>query len=220
MKEIFRIFLVVFLEVFFLSYPFWAKFITDNPLIFPPEDKPLDWLMFGATYYGVAASFLMIFYTSLSLKQNRKQLDEMKRQWKEDHKPEIIAYLVGHEGFLHLCVKNISAVPVKNICIEVTHVSDKENFPLHPSIIEKINAATFSIEPSGCRYINTYVHIQTITTKEDYLGLKFTFNENNEYCVNLPFQVASFVTSDLDDRQFQNDIHQISRELQKLANKK
>ena len=50
--------------------------------------------------------------------------------------------------------------------------------------------------------------------------LSFTFNENNEYCVNLPFQVASFVTSDLDDRQFQNDIHQISRELQKLANKK
>ena len=58
-------------------------------------------------------------------------------------------------------------------------MSDKENFPLHPSIIEKINAATFSIEPSGCRYINTYVHIQTITTKEDYLGLKFTFNENS-----------------------------------------
>lgn len=83
MKEIFRIFLVVFLEVFFLSFPFWAKFITDNPLIFPPEDKPLDWLMFGATYYGVAASFLMIFYTSLSLKQNRKQLDEMKRNGKK-----------------------------------------------------------------------------------------------------------------------------------------
>ena len=121
MKEIFRIFLVVFLEVFFLSFPFWAKFITDNPLIFPPEDEPLDWLMFGATYYGVAASFLMIFYTSLSLKQNRKQLDEMKRQWKEDHKPEIIAYLVGHEGFLHLCVKNISAARERRSDIAVEY---------------------------------------------------------------------------------------------------
>lgn len=219
MKENIRLCIELCLLALFLSFPLWAKYITDNPLIFPPEDDPLDWLQFFATYLGAIASFGMIFYTARSLNNNKRQLAEMKRQWDEEHKPEIIAYMVAHENFLHLCIKNISAVPVKNIRISVTHISDREDFPFNKEIVGKINTAMFSIEPGGCRYINTYVFVNTNVTIEDYLGLRFTYNDEYEYCVDLPFQVATFVTSDLNEGQIRRDIHQIPIELNKIANK-
>lgn len=63
------------------------------------------WLSFWASYLAAIASFAMVFITWLTLKkskeqndailkQNEDQLKEMKRQWEEDHRPKIEAYLI------------------------------------------------------------------------------------------------------------------------------
>lgn len=219
MKKKFRFFLEFLIIIFWVSFPLWARYILNNPLIFPQDGNQIAWLQFCATYYGAIASFVMIYYTARTLKNNKEQLNEMKRQWQEEHRPEIIAYLVAHENFLHLCVKNISIITVKNIRISINHISDKKDFLFPKQAIENINNAIFSIEPSGCRYINTYVYANYNTTEDDYLGLRFTFDDNNEYNVNLPFKVASYVTDDLNEKKFSSDIHQISVELQKIERK-
>lgn len=66
---------------------------------------PSAWATFWATYLAAIASFAMVFITWLTLKknkeqndailqQNKDQLDEMKRQWEEEHRPKIEAYLI------------------------------------------------------------------------------------------------------------------------------
>lgn len=66
---------------------------------------PSAWATFWATYLAAIASFAMVFITWLTLKKNKEQndailqqnndqLNEMKRQWEEDHRPKIEAYLI------------------------------------------------------------------------------------------------------------------------------
>ena len=62
---------------------------------------PSAWTTFWATYLAAIGSFTMVFMTWLTIKQNNAilkqneiQLQEMKRQWEEDHRPKIEAYLI------------------------------------------------------------------------------------------------------------------------------
>jgi hypothetical protein len=197
----------------------WAKFITKNPTIFPPEDNPLDWLMFFAQYLCAIASFAMIVVTAASLKLNRDELNEMKRQWEEEHRPELIAHMVTHENNFYICIKNISNVPVKNIQMQVTHVPPQEKNPFSHAFLESVTDSTFSIEPKGVRYINTFVPSVINVLNEEYIGLKFTYDHDNEYGVDIPFQEANFLAENLEERSYRKDIHNISTEIQKLQRK-
>lgn len=222
MKKL-RPYIWAILGVLFLSFPMWAKFITKNPLIFPPEDNPLDWLIFFAQYLGAIASFVMIIVTATSLKLNRDELNEIKRQWAEEHKPELIAHMVTHENNFYICLKNISNVPVKNIQMQVTHIPPQEKNPFLNAFLESVTDSAFSIEPRGVRYINTYVPSAINVLKKEYIGLKFTFdngdNNDNAYCVDIPFHDANFLEESLEERSYRKDIHNISTEIQKLQRK-
>ena len=72
-------FIIVFLAI--LAIPIILNFVIQLPAIFPVVGEPVNWLMFWATYLGAATSFLMIVYTALTLKQNKEQLDELKRTY-------------------------------------------------------------------------------------------------------------------------------------------
>ena len=64
---------------------------------------PSAWATFWATYLAAIASFAMVFITWLTLKknkeqndailqQNKDQLNEMKRQWENEHRPYLEVY--------------------------------------------------------------------------------------------------------------------------------
>lgn len=64
---------------------------------------PSAWATFWATYLAAIASFAMVFITWLTLKKNKEQndailqqntdqLNEMKRQWENEHRPYLEVY--------------------------------------------------------------------------------------------------------------------------------
>lgn len=85
---------------------------------YPIAGKPVDWLHFWASYLGAIASFIMIVYTGMSLRQNRRQLDEMKRQWNEEHRARLIFSLVSKDGLIVLRISNVGKDAAYNIMLK------------------------------------------------------------------------------------------------------
>ena len=83
---------------------------------------PSAWATFWATYLSAIASFVMVFATWWTLKQNKDQLKEMKRQWEEDHRPKIEAYLIKGSaiaGKREIEFVNIGASPAEGFIFHI-----------------------------------------------------------------------------------------------------
>lgn len=62
----------------------------------------IDW-----TAISSIVSLIMVIATFVTLRVNSKQLKEIKRQWKEEHRPNLqISLVVKNEHFL-VCVSNV-----------------------------------------------------------------------------------------------------------------
>ena len=202
-----------------LIFPFLLNYLILQPALFPIVGEPENWLMFWPAYIGAFASAGMILFTYKTLKHNKEQLNELKRQWEEEHKPEIVAHLVGHNNYFYICVKNISKSSAKNIKMFITHEPIKDGIGFRNEFLNKISKMNFSLEPLGRRYINlNIVYLQHNKEYNDYIGLKFTFDPNNEYCVDLPFSDGSFIEDSLDEHKIHATIEKIPEELNKIAN--
>lgn len=200
-----------------LAFPILLNYLILQPAHFPVVGEPVNWLMFWPTYIGAFASIGMILFTYKTLKHNKEQLNEIKRQWEEEHKPEIVAYLVGHNNYFYLCVKNISKSSAKNIYI--THEPIETGIGFRNEFVDKINKMNFSLEPLGRRYINlNIVYLQHNKEYRDYIGLKFTYDTNNEYSVDLPFSDGSIIEDSLDEHKIHSAVEKIPTELNKIAN--
>jgi hypothetical protein len=216
----FRLYIEIVSFLFFATFPWWARFIVYNDLIIPQDNHQMEWLMFYTAYYGTLASVAMIYVTKRTLINNQKQLDEIKRQWKEEHKPEIIAYMTTHEIYFYICIKNTSRVPIHDIRVSVTHVPTKGIIPSKEYFLDKIDGASFAIEAGGIRYINTYAMTTSTPVQEDYLGLQFTYADDIIYKVDLPFKEGSIIKDRLNYKQVFSDIHNISTAIQQLDRKR
>jgi len=75
---------------------------------------PLDWVSVSSI-----ATMLMALATFFTLHQNRKQLNELKRQWKDMHDPKLIFSIISAEGMFHLKIKNIGQSVAFNIRFEI-----------------------------------------------------------------------------------------------------
>ncbi len=188
--------------------PFLINYFIQKPAQFDVVGEPVNWLMFGPTYISAAASFFMIYVTYLSLKQNKKQLDEMKRQWDDDHKKELVAYLVVHGDYFYLCIKNTSIVPIINIRASITHIPSGVHKP-YVEFLKNFDKSIFSIEAGGCRYINTYVVNSCPPTysddydADDYLGITLSFDKDKseenakKFLFNLSFNLGKILKDEL-----------------------
>ena len=212
-----QIILIILLIIILI--PVLINFGIQIPSFFPYIGTQENWLMFWPTYLSAAVSLLMVYATFRSLKHGEAQLNELKRQWYEEHKPEIVAYLVGHNNYFYICVKNISKSSVKNIRMFITHEPTKEGIGFRDEFVNKINKMNFSLEPQGRRYINlNIICLQHNKEYNDYIGLRFTYDENNEYSVDLPFSDGSFLEDSLNERKLHDVIEKIPEELNKIAN--
>lgn len=99
--------------------------IIDWPTINWPN---IDW-----TAISAIATLLMAIATFITLRHSRKQLEEMKRQWSEEHKPIIEAKLVRAPMNKHLgstCIQliNYGKGNAENIRISFTESINNEHF--------------------------------------------------------------------------------------------
>lgn len=207
---------LILLCVILIVLPIALNFIIQLPALFPIVGEPVNWLMFWATYLGAAASFVMIIYTGFTLKQNKEQLDELKRQWTEEHKPEIAAHFYGYDQFFYLRIKNVSKVTVSNISITITRDPQKEIIWHYDKWKKNIEDIHFSIEPNGYRDIEVMGSCHRGIKYDDYIGIQFDFNEKYKYSVNLSFDEATLLNPRLEEQALLDTISQIADKIDKI----
>lgn len=82
-------------------------------------EEPSKWLMFWATYLSSIASFAMVFITWKTLRQNKEQLDELKRQWAEQCKPLLSLTIENYGIHCYLKVRNVGiSYDIHNIMLD------------------------------------------------------------------------------------------------------
>lgn len=112
------------------------------------------WLSFWGTYIGSIGTILMVFITYKTLKQNNEQLDELKRQWEDEHRPRINISIAIYRKALFIKIKNIGVGNATNIKLSFNKdfimKLPKENYKELYTNVEK---RPFSIEPGGAKYI-------------------------------------------------------------------
>lgn len=171
--------------------PLLINFFIQIPAVFHIVGEPVNWLMFWPTYLGAIASSVMIFVTCLTLKQNKEQLQEMKRQWDEEHKPQLAAHIYGYGQLFYIRVKNISKVLVNNVSISFKHDPQNEFILNYDTWKQKLSNINFSIEPNDFLDIEVPASFYIGEIYTDFIGLSFSFNDSYQYNVNLYFAEAT-----------------------------
>lgn len=210
--------------IFIILIPIGINIIVGmkTPYNFPIVGGSKDWLMFWATYSSAVASFMMVWYTSKTLKQNDKQLEVIKKQWEAEHTPELFATLIRSKSKGFIRIMNVSNVSIKNLKIEITQDPEENvrtsmvNYDLFKA---NIRNSTFAIEPHGKIDIE---FVQRLYFDEKYTGtitLKFTFNEGFENVVAIPFEQMLLVDSEIVHNDYRNHLEEISSSLKTLSQK-
>lgn len=141
-------------------------------LPFPVVGNGESWLSFWASYLCAAATFIMVIYTSRTLKQNSDQLVEMKRQWREDHRARLIFSIAFEQGLFVLKISNVGIEPAYNIKLRFSDVFiDSLLANATKEIYRRLNEKGFSIEGKTEKYF--YISPQ-------YGNASVFFNRTNE----------------------------------------
>ena len=124
-----------------------------------------DFMLFWASIITSAVSLAMVIVTAKSVELNENQLSELKRQWREEHKPYLTCHLVTHGHIFRLRVTNSSNVVAKDVHISIENYLDKE-----PLRFDKLKTffehQVFLIPPQESIYFNLLI---SAYTEEDNL---------------------------------------------------
>lgn len=216
--------LIVLFVIFIFLIPVGINLLVrlDTPFNIPVVGSSKDWLMFWASYSSAVASFMMVWYTSRTLKQNNKQLDVIKQQWEIEHTPEIFATLIRSKNKGFIRIMNVSNISIKNLKVEITK-DPEENIQTSMVSYDKFKAnisnSTFAIEPHGKIDIE---FIQRIYHDEVYAGdmtLSFSFNEGFKTEVTIPFKQMLLIDSEIVHNDYSNYLEEISSSMKTLTQK-
>ena len=151
-----------------LLFPFvlnWLVMIRAN---FTVAGTPETWIAFWPSYLSAIASFGMIALTVITLSYNNKtlsnnieQLNELKRQWEEEHKPNIVVSYNMIDNVAYLRLVNTSKTEIRNLTISGDFYVDGQNNNYFDLTI--LNQFNIDIEPNGIRNIIIHPNIVPIS---------------------------------------------------------
>ena len=190
--------------------PLLINYFIQIPAVLPIVGEPVNWLMFWPTYLGAVASSVMIFVTYMTLKQNKEQLQEMKRQWDEEHKPQLAAHIYGYGQLFYIRVKNISKVSVNKVSMSFTHDPQNEFILNYDAWKQKLSNINFSIEPNDFLDIEVPASFYIGEIYTDFIGLSFSFNDSYQYNVNLYFAEATVCNFRFENQALLETIDKVS----------
>ena len=179
---------VIILVILFPLIPIIINWAILQPCFFTFVGEGANWLNFWVTYLSAYASFCMVYFTWKTLKQNKGQLDEMKRQWDMEHCPHIDVYLVKNDysSFSKdLEILNWGKSPAYNISIRfdenlICQVSSSQI----QNLIRKLNEESFYLLPMQTERINLFRTYSLPNGKFEVLG-KIVDKEEYDSFVNL-----------------------------------
>lgn len=101
-----------------------------------------------ATGIGAIATAVMAFITWKTLRQNKDQLSELKRQWAEQNSPKIVPSFVKSNGSVYLRIKNYSGVFANDVKV-IIFLDSTTKLDWYSHLKEDLDKAIFNIEPLG-----------------------------------------------------------------------
>lgn len=100
-----------------LLFPFALNWLLLREAIVPVVGDGATWLSFWPVYLSAIASFGMIFFTYLSLQQNKKQIEELRRQREEEERARLVFSVIVYQTAFMLKISNIGKRNVFNAII-------------------------------------------------------------------------------------------------------
>ena len=184
---------MIIVAIIIVAFPFFLNFLVLLNIGCPVAGNPATWIAFWPSYLSAIASFGMIaltsmalFYNNKTLANNKEQLNEMKRQWGEEHSPNVSVSFsqLGNVAYLRLI--NTSHVEIKNLKISGDFYNGEEkNDFFNMKLLEQFN---IDIEPHGIRNIVLHNNIVPLTDNF-YFILQLYYNgmqkEIKVYCNDL-----------------------------------
>lgn len=158
-------------------YPAWPYTIIGE------DPKTIGFFSLWVEILSAVASFAMVFVTGISVNLNNRQLDELIRQWKEDHTPYLTCHLVTHDRFFRLCITNSSNVVAKDVHISIENFLEEE--PLHFDKLKRfLDNQVFLIPPQEKIYFNLLISVfrEVENLPKGYLLVSLK-NEETDYGV-------------------------------------
>ena len=135
---------------------------------FPVAGSPDTWIAFWPSYLSAIASFGMIaltiltlYYNNKTLSNNIEQLKELKRQWEEEHKPNLVVSYNMIDNVAYLRLVNTSKTEIRNLTISGDFYVDGQNSNYFDLTI--LNQFNIDIEPNGIRNIIIHPNIVPIS---------------------------------------------------------
>lgn len=111
----------------------------------------IDWNAIAAI-----VSLFMVVFTGISLIHNRKQLQGIKRQWKEQNSPKLSCSLEKRSDSIILEIKNSSPVVAHGVSIHIENHTNEKIFHFDETN-ELLNKMTFEIHPFGIKQIPIWI---------------------------------------------------------------
>lgn len=193
------------------------------------SNLPIDWVAISAV-----ATALMTLVTFLTLIQNRKQLNELKRQWHEANNAKLIFSIIFIDNFL-ICleVKNIGNSLAENIKFSINDsFLDKLIHPRLKETFVNLNKHSFFLKPnekkqyllchtrsgentSHYKLYDTDISIEQSDNNYDELinePIIIKGKYNNTEIINQEFKIKNFLTDSI------VDYDNITKGLNKIAN--
>ena len=134
-------------------FPFFLNWILQKKSFVPVVGDGVTWLSFWPVYLSAIASFGMIYMTYLSLRQNKKQLEELRRQREEDERARLVFGVIVYQHAFMLKISNIGKRNVYNAKIQFNEDFIKELFKEKYEEGFRQLSSPFFVEAGTSRYL-------------------------------------------------------------------
>ena len=118
MKDSMNKWLIGTIIVLTLLFPFFLNWVLQFKAFLPVVGDSVTWLTFWPVYLSAIASFGMIYFTYRSLQQNKKQLEEIRKQREEDERARLVFSVIVYKKAFMLKISNVGKRNVYNAVIQ------------------------------------------------------------------------------------------------------
>lgn len=118
MKDSMNKWLIGTIIVLTLLFPFFLNWVLQFKAFLPVVGDSVTWLTFWPVYLSAIASFGMIYFTYRSLQQNKKQLEEIRKQREKDERARLVFSVIVYKKAFMLKISNVGKRNVYNAVIQ------------------------------------------------------------------------------------------------------
>lgn len=180
-------------------------------------EEPQKWTVFWGSYISALASFAMVAITWKTLRQNKEQLDELKRQWNEQNTPKVFCSLEKSDSELFLFFENVSNCSAADVSFTIT--TNIEGNSLFKERIALLNRLHLMIPPLHKKIIDLYLPAYVDGQYDSqYIEVTITTNNVTQGTYRLFIDEIKLIHN-LDYSSLSNNINKISTELNGIKNK-